>query len=180
VGLLLKPCVEGGSRDERIKKFFSVISLLCSAGIPADKRGGKMIGTGEMGHWGGKREDNIKIWMRVCGFMAGKGKSRRFWNNHIENIMKPGISLASLRPQGRSFIFTHSVHCSGGSDSTHQPDWRSAQLNALAVHSAPPESHLMLGLLSPSQEKVLFPIRYNFTKLSSLKLKISVRFSASS
>lgn len=109
VGLLLKPCNEGGGRDERTKRFFSVIPLLCSAGIPTDKRGGNLIGTDEMGHWGGNWEDDIKIWMRDWGIMAKKGKLRRFWNNHIENIMKPGISLASLRPQGSLYTFAHSM-----------------------------------------------------------------------
>lgn len=129
-------------------------------------------GTGE------GREDDIRIWTRDWGFMARKGKLRRFWNNHIENIMKPGISLACLRPPGRSYTFTHSIRGSAGSDGTYQPDrWR-ALLSALTVHPALPESHLMPRLLSTSQEKVLFPIPYSFTKLSAFKLKISVRFSA--
>lgn len=47
--------------DERTKRLFSVISLLCFAGIPTDKRGGNLIGTDEMWHWGRKR-GAIEIW----------------------------------------------------------------------------------------------------------------------
>lgn len=181
MSLLLKPCNKGGSRDQRTKRFFSVISLLCFAGIPTDKRGGNLTGTDEMGHWGGKREDDINLDLDdTLGIYGEKREVKEILNNHIENIMKPGVSLASLRPQGRSYTFTYSMQCSGGSDTTHQPDQWSPLLNALPVHPGLPESHLRPRLLSASQEKVLFPIKYSFTKLSSFKLKIYVRFSASS
>lgn len=124
-----------------------------------------------MGLWGRKRDDGIKIWMRRWSFMAMKGRLRRFWNNRIKTIMKQGMSLASLRPLGRSYAFTLSMKWSGGG--LAQP------LECSSKHSVSPpctESHFMPRLLRTSQEKVLFAMQYSLTKHSSLKLKTPVRY----
>lgn len=139
--------VRGGSASEALlwrkeQRWEDKKILFCDIFVllychPTDKRGGNLIGSYEMGHWGGEREGDIRIWIGGWGFMARKGKLRRFWNNRIETIMKVSISLASLR--GRPYMFTHSR----GSDTTHQPDQWIALLNTLPFHPVPPESHLI-------------------------------------
>lgn len=67
---------------EKMKRFFSEISLLCSAGFPAGKKGGDLIGTAETGHWGGEREDGIKIWMRLGFYGKERGVKEILEQSH--------------------------------------------------------------------------------------------------
>lgn len=154
MGLFLKPCNEGGSRDERMKRFFSVISLLCSHGFLTDKKGGDLIGTAEMGHWGGKKED-VKIWMRL-GFYGKEREVKEILEQSHRKRHETRISLTFLRHQARSYTFTYSMQCSEGSDTTHQPN-RSSALHHLSPTScqgcsAVPRrrSYFPFGIASPN------------------------------
>lgn len=156
--------VRGGSASEALlwrkeQRWEDKKILFCDIFVllychPTDKRGGNLIGSYEMGHWGGEREGDIRIWIRGWGFMARKGKLRRFWNNHIETSMKVSISLASLRD--RPYMFTHS----GGltpltSLTSGLLSWTLCR--SILYHLSP------TSLLSTSQEKVLLPVQYSFT-----------------